>query len=162
MPGLVRDCDVILGNEESAEKVFGIQADGFEVTTSRVDPMAYESVGRQLLERSPRCRKSITTLRGSHSASHNTWTGVLWDGERLVKTRSYEITHIGDRVGGGDAFMSGLIHALCQGPSDDQRARDFAVAASALKHTGSGDFNLVTEREVERLMGGDGSGRVSR
>jgi 2-dehydro-3-deoxygluconokinase len=104
----------------------------------------------------------IITLRGSLSASHNTWSGVLWNGNQLYKAPVYDITHIVDRVGGGDAFMGGLIYGLLKYENNDQQALNFAVAASCLKHTIYGDFNLVTTGEVEKLMEGDVSGRVSR
>ena len=110
----------------------------------------------------PRAKKVITTLRGSISASHNSWSGVLYDGETLYEAPTYQITHIVDRVGGGDSFMGGLIYGLLKYPEDDQNALDFAVAASCLKHTIKGDANLVSIAEVEKLMGGDASGRVAR
>ena len=164
MPALVECCDVILGNEEDAEKVFGIKPEGFDVaaTEGKVEQAAFESVCRQLVERFPRAKKIIITLRGSINANHNTWGGVLYDGERLYSSPRYDITHIVDRVGGGDSFMGGLIYGLREFAGDDERALRFAVAASALKHTIYGDFNLVTVAEVENLMRGDGSGRVSR
>ena len=164
MPALVECCDVILGNEEDAEKVFGIKPEGFDVaaTEGKVEQAAFESVCRQLMERFPRAKKVIITLRGSINANHNTWGGVLFDGERLYSSPRYDITHIVDRVGGGDSFMGGLIYGLREFAGDDERALRFAVAASALKHTIYGDFNLVTVAEVENLMRGDGSGRVSR
>ena len=164
MPALVECCDVILGNEEDAEKVFGIKPEGFDVaaTEGKVKQAAFESVCRQLVERFPRAKKVIITLRGSINANHNTWGGVLYDGERLYTSPRYDITHIVDRVGGGDSFMGGLIYGLREFAGDDERALRFAVAASALKHTIYGDFNLVTVAEVENLMRGDGSGRVSR
>lgn len=101
-------------------------------------------------------------MRGSISASHNSWSGVLWNGKKLFEAPTYQITHIVDRVGGGDSFMGGLIYGLLTYPENDQKALDFAVAASCLKHTIKGDFNRVTVDEVEKLMTGDGSGRVSR
>lgn len=162
MEGLVAGCDVILGNEEDAEKVFGIHPEGADVTSGEVDAASYESVGRQMMERFPRAKKIVITLRGSISASHNTWSGVMWTGERLLTAPTYEITHIVDRVGGGDSFMGGLIYGLLTYPDDDERALRFAVAASCLKHTIYGDFNLVSVEEVEKLMSGDASGRVSR
>ena len=163
MPELVEGCDVILGNEEDAEKHFGLHPEGVDVTLGHsVDAKSYLSVLKQLMERFPRAKKVITTLRGSISASHNTWSGVLYDGETLYEAPTYEITHIVDRVGGGDSFMGGLIYGLLQYPDDDQMALNFAVAASCLKHTIYGDANLVTAEEVEKLMGGDASGRVSR
>ncbi|MDR1356901.1 MAG: sugar kinase [Tannerellaceae bacterium] len=167
MPELVAGCDVILGNEEDAEKVFGIKPQGgFDVahTGGEVDAAEFESVCAQLIERFPRARKVIITLRGSVNANHNTWGGVLYDGDKLklYQSRRYDITHIVDRVGGGDSFMGGLIYGLLTYAGDDRRALDFAVAASCLKHTIYGDFNQVTVEEVEKLMGGDASGRVSR
>ena len=164
MPALVECCDVILGNEEDAEKVFGIKPEGFDVTATegQVDSGAFRSVCEQLMSRFPRAQKVIITLRGSINANHNTWGGVLFDGEKLYESPRYDITHIVDRVGGGDSFMGGLIYGLREYVGDSQRALNFAVAASALKHTIYGDFNLVTVAEVENLMKGDGSGRVSR
>ena len=164
MPALVECCDVILGNEEDAEKVFGIKPEGFDVTATggEVEQAAFESVCRQMMERFPRAKKVIITLRGSINANHNTWGGVLFDGQTLYASPRYDITHIVDRVGGGDSFMGGLIYGLREYKGDDERALNFAVAASALKHTIYGDFNLVTVAEVENLMKGDGSGRVAR
>ncbi|MEL6131975.1 MAG: PfkB family carbohydrate kinase, partial [Bacteroidota bacterium] len=156
-------CDVILGNEEDAEKVFGIHPEGVDVTQGdTMNPAAYASVGEQLMARFPRAQKVIITLRGSISASHNTWSGVLWDGKQLFMAPTYQITHIVDRVGGGDSFMGGLIYGLLTWPEDLQQALNYAVAASCLKHTIFGDFNLVTVEEVTKLMQGDASGRVSR
>ena len=162
MPALVEGCDIILGNEEDADKVFGIKPEGFEVeaTGGQIDQKRFQSVGEQLMARFPRAKKVIITLRGSINANHNTWGGVLWNGTTLYQSRRYDITHIVDRVGGGDSFMGGLIYGLLN--FDDQKALDFAVAASCLKHTIFGDFNEVTLAEVENLLKGDGSGRVSR
>ena len=164
MPALVEGCDIILGNEEDAEKVFGIKPEGFDAaaTGGAVDQGRFRSVGEQLMARFPRAGKVIITLRGSINANHNTWGGVLWDGRTLYESPRYDITHIVDRVGGGDAFMGGLIYGLLTWPGDDRRALDFAVAASCLKHTVFGDYNQVTVAEVEALMRGDASGRVSR
>lgn len=163
MPELVAGCDIVLGNEEDAEKVFGIKPEGFDVTQTagEVNAAEFESVCTQLMQRFPRIRKVIITLRGSINANHNTWGGVLYSGNTLKVSRRYDITHIVDRVGGGDSFMGGLIYGL-NTYDNDQQALDFAVAASCLKHTIYGDFNQVTVDEVEKLMGGDGSGRVSR
>jgi 2-dehydro-3-deoxygluconokinase len=162
MPALVAGTDIILGNEEDAEKVLGISPQGVDVTGGHVEGAAYESVSKQIMSRFPRCRKVITTLRGSINANHNTWSGVLWNGEKLFEAPTYQITHIVDRVGGGDSFMGGLIYGLLTWPADDQRALNFAVAASCLKHTVYGDFNQVTVDEVLKLMEGDASGRVAR
>ena len=163
MPALVECCDVILGNEEDAEKVFGIKPEGFDVTATagEVEQESFKSVCQQLMERFPRAKRVIITLRGSINANHNTWGGVLYDGEKLYLSKRYDITHIVDRVGGGDSFMGGLIYGL-RHYEGLQQALEFAVAASALKHTIYGDFNLVSVSEVETLMGGDGSGRVAR
>jgi len=162
MPELVEGCDVILGNEEDAEKHFDIHPEGVDVTQGdTVDALAYESVCKQLMERFPRCKKVVVTLRGSISASHNTWSGVLYNGTELLKGPDYNIVPIVDRVGGGDSFMGGLIYGLLT-YNDDQKALDFAVSASCLKHSVYGDFNMVTVPEVEKLMSGDASGRVSR
>lgn len=164
MPELVEGCDIILGNEEDAEKVFGIKPEGFDATTTAGDVHAaeFESVCVQLMRRFGKARKVIITLRGSINANHNTWGGVLNDGKTLYQSPRYDITHIVDRVGGGDSFMGGLIYGLMTHPGDDQYALDFAAAASCLKHTIYGDYNEVSVSEVENLMKGDGSGRVSR
>ena len=162
MPELVDGCDIILGNEEDAEKHFGIHPDGVDVTKGKtIDAQSYISVCRKLMKKFTRCKKVIITLRSSISASHNSWSGVLYNGEELFETKTYEITHIVDRVGGGDSFMGGLIYGL-KIYKNDQKALDFAVSASCLKHTIYGDANLVTVEEVEKLMSGDASGRVSR
>jgi len=162
MDELVRFCDVAIANEEDAEKFFGIHADGSEVTSGKVDANRYESVCKELVNRFPELKTVAITLRGSISADHNTWSGILWDQNQLSTAPIYNITHMVDRVGGGDSFAGGLIYGLLQYPEDKQKALNFAVAASALKHTIFGDFNLVSVSEVEKLMKGDGSGRVSR
>lgn len=164
MTELTSYCDVILGNEEDAEKHFNIKPEGLDITTQGhdVSAMAFLSVCKQMMKKFPNAKKVITTLRGSISASHNTWAGVLYDGSKMYETRQYQITDIVDRVGGGDSFMGGLIYGLLKYPEDDQNALDFAVAASCLKHTIKGDANLVSVDEVEKLMGGDASGRVAR
>lgn len=164
MPELVEGCDVILGNEEDAEKVFGIKPEGFDATATAGDVHAaeFESVCVQLMRRFGKAKKVIITLRGSVNANHNTWGGVLYDGKTLYQSPRYDITHIVDRVGGGDSFMGGLIYGLMTHPGDDRYALDFAAAASCLKHTIYGDYNEVSVSEVENLMKGDGSGRVSR
>jgi 2-dehydro-3-deoxygluconokinase len=164
MPALVAGCDIILGNEEDAEKVFGIKPESFDVekTGGEIDAAEFESVCVQMMAKFSHAKKVIITLRGSINANHNTWGGCLYDGNLLYQSPRYDITHIVDRVGGGDSFMGGLIYGLLTYKNDDQQALNFAVAASCLKHTIYGDFNLVTVAEVENLMKGDGSGRVSR
>jgi len=164
MTELTSYCDIVLGNEEDAEMHFGIKPQGISVQTEghNVKAEAFLSVCQQMMKKFPRAKKVITTLRGSISASHNTWAGVLYDGETMYESPQYQITDIVDRVGGGDSFMGGLIYGLLKYPEDDQNALNFAVAASCLKHTIKGDANLVTVSEVEKLMGGDASGRVAR
>lgn len=164
MSELTSYCDIVLGNEEDAEKHFGIKPEGLDITKQgeHVKAEAFLSVCQQMIKRFPNAKKVITTLRGSISASHNTWAGVLYDGKTMFKSSQYQITHIVDRVGGGDSFMGGLIYGLLAYPEDNQKALDFAVAASCLKHTIKGDANLVTVAEVEKLMSGDASGRVAR
>jgi len=164
MSELTSYCDIILGNEEDAEKHFGIQPEGLDITKQghEVKAEAFLSVCKQMMKKFPKAKKVITTLRGSLSASHNTWAGVLYDGSTMYESPQYQITHIVDRVGGGDSFMGGLIYGLIAFPDDDQQALNFAVAASCLKHTIKGDANLVSVEEVKKLMSGDASGRVAR
>ena len=163
MTELTSYCDIILGNEEDAHMHFGIHPKGLDVHKDGQDltAEAFLSVCRQMMQKFPRAKKVITTLRGSISASHNTWAGVMYDGKKMYKSPLYQITHIVDRVGGGDSFMGGLIYGL-NTYDDDQKALEFAVAASCLKHTIYGDANLVSVDEVEKLMAGDASGRVAR
>lgn len=161
MSELVNLCDVAIGNEEDAEKVFGIRAAGADVTGGKVSAEQYQPVCAALNARFPSLKTIAITLRGSHSASHNTWSAALWQDGRLFSAPIYDLLPIVDRVGGGDSFAAGLIYGLTQ-LRDPQRALNFAVAASALKHSIFGDFNLVTVAEVEKLAAGDASGRVSR
>jgi 2-dehydro-3-deoxygluconokinase len=162
MPELVRYSDVAVGNEEDADKVFGIKAPDADVAAGKVEASGYEYVCTALAERFPNLSSVTITLRGSLSASHNTWSGVLWHKGAFFSAPVYDIVHIVDRVGGGDSFGAGLIYGLRTYSGNYQKALDFAVAASCLKHSILGDFNLVTVDEVEKLMGGDASGRVSR
>lgn len=162
MTELVAACDVAIGNEEDADKVFGIKAPEADVIAGKVEASHYRFVCEELVERFPNLRTIAITLRGSLSASHNTWSGVLLDKGQFFTAPTYDIVPIVDRVGGGDAFMGGLIYGLRKSPTDPQRALHFAVAASCLKHSVNGDFNAVSVAEVEQLMAGDASGRVSR
>ena len=161
MPELVSLCDIAIGNEEDADKVFGIKAPAVDVTAGRVDAAAYAYVCEELARRFPSLQAIAITLRGSLSASHNTWSAVLWRDGTLLTGPKYDIQPIVDRVGGGDSFCGGLLYGLLT-YRDDQKALDFAVAASCLKHSIWGDFNLVSVADVEKLAGGDVSGRVSR
>jgi 2-dehydro-3-deoxygluconokinase len=162
MPEMVKYCDIAIGNEEDAAQVFGIHAPETDVTSGVIDAEKYRSVCEALHERFPNLSTIAITLRGSISASHNTWSGILWDNGNVYLGPSFDITHIVDRVGGGDSFMGGLIYGMLTFGDDRQAALNFAVAASCLKHTIFGDFNLVTVSEVTKLMGGDASGRVQR
>lgn len=162
MPELVRCCDVAVGNEEDADKVLNIQAPETDIIGGKVEAEKYRTVCQQMAERFPTLSTIAITLRGSVSASHNTWTGVLWQHGEFFTGPKYDITHIVDRVGGGDSFVGGLIYGLNAYQQSPANALAFALAASCLKHTILGDFNLVTAAEVEKLMGGDASGRVSR
>ncbi len=162
MPALVAGCDVIIGNEEDAEKVFGIKPEGFNAEDGVIDTAKFEFVAKSLMEKFPKASKVAITLRGSVNADHNTWGAVIYDGKTLYASRRYDITDIVDRVGGGDSFGGGLIYGLLNYAGDDRKALDFAVAASCLKHTIEGDYNRVSVAEVETLMKGNGSGRVSR
>lgn len=162
MPELVKYADIAIGNEEDADKVFGIRAPESNVSAGKVEADQYLYVCETLNERFPNLKTIAISLRGSVSASHNTWSAVLWREGKYYTGPVFNITPIVDRVGGGDAFMGGLIYGLRTYGEDFQKALDFAVAASCLKHSIFGDFNLVTVEEVEKLMAGDASGRVSR
>lgn len=162
MPEFVKYCDIVLGNEEDAEMTLGIKPEGVDIKSGKLNRESYLSVSKKIMKQFPGVKKVITTLRGSISADHNTWSGVLYNGKDFFEAPTYDITHIVDRVGGGDAFMGGLIYGFLTYKNDDQKVLNFAVAASCLKHTIYGDFNLVTVEEVEKLMSGDASGRVSR
>lgn len=161
MPKLVAGCDIVMGNEEDAEHCLGIKPKNTDVTKGNIDHGAYEAVSKKIISQFPKVKKVITTLRESKSASHNIWSAVMWNGKDLLRSKIYEITHIVDRIGGGDAFMGGMIYAMIKNFSD-QQVLEFAVAASSLKHTIEGDFNLVSLAEVSKLLNGDTSGRVSR
>jgi 2-dehydro-3-deoxygluconokinase len=162
MTELVGYADIAVGNEEDADKVFGIRAPGVDVLKGKVEAERYLFVAEKLVEKFPNLDKVAITLRGSISASHNTWSGVLYDGENFHTAPTYDITHIVDRVGGGDSFAAGLIYGIIKFGGDFQKALNFAVAASCLKHTIIGDSNIVSVEEVEKIMAGIVSGRVSR
>ena len=162
MPEMVRHCDIAIGNEEDAEKVFGIQAPDTDVMAGKIDAEKYLFVSERLKKRFPNLKMVAITLRGSISATHNTWSGILHDGSGLHVGPTFDVAYIVDRVGGGDAFAGGLIYGLKTYGGDLKKALHFAVAASCLKHSVWGDFNMVTVDEVERIMSGETSGRVSR
>jgi 2-dehydro-3-deoxygluconokinase len=159
MSKLMKYVDIVVANEEDAEKVFGIKAADTDVTTGELDLAGYKYVAKELMERFNLEIVTIT-LRESLSASDNNWSAMLYDGNEYLFSKKYEL-HIVDRVGGGDSFGAGLIYSLITG-KDNRDALEFAVAASALKHTIIGDANHVSVDEVETLKGGDASGRVQR
>lgn len=159
MAKLCEYVDVCISNEEDAKDVFGIEAEGSDITGGKLDREGYKSVAKQLADRFE-FEKVAITLRTSISANDNDWQGMLYDGSENYFSKQYHL-HIVDRVGGGDSFGAGLIYSLLNGYSS-QESIEFAVAASALKHSIEGDFNRVTVEEVQKLAGGDGSGRVQR
>ena len=159
MTKLCEYVDVCISNEEDAKDVFGIEAENTDIYGGKLDHESYKSVAKQLADKFG-FEKVAITLRSSISANDNDWAGMLYDGENYCFSKSYHL-HIADRVGGGDSFGAGLIYALLNG-KDTQGAINFAVAASALKHSIEGDYNRVSVAEVEKLAGGDGSGRVQR
>ena len=159
MTELCQYVDVCISNEEDAKDVFGIESDATDITAGELNKEGYKSVARQLME-SFGFEKVAITLRESKSAFDNDWSAMLYDGENYCFSKLYHL-HIIDRIGGGDSFGGGLIYALLNG-YDTQSAVEFAVAASALKHSIEGDYNMVTVAEVQKLAGGDGSGRVQR
>lgn len=159
MAKLMEYVDVCIANEEDAEKVFGIKAEGTDITGGSLSHEGYKDVAKKLADRFGFKHVAIT-LRGSISASDNKWAAMLYDGKEYYFSKEY-LVHIVDRVGGGDSFGAGLIYSL----SNDYKAQDaieFAVAASCLKHSIEGDYNRVSVDEVQALAGGDGSGRVQR
>lgn len=159
MTELCQYVDVCISNEEDAKDVFGIEAEATDITAGELNKEGYKSVARQLAEKFG-FEKVAITLRESKSAFDNDWSAMLYDGNEYCFSKLYHL-HIVDRIGGGDSFGAGLIYALLSG-KDSQAAVEFAVAASALKHAVEGDYNHATFAEVEKLAGGDGSGRVQR
>ena len=151
--------DYCIANEEDAKDVFGIEADNTDIYGGKLDREGYISVAKKLTDRF-NFKGVAITLRESKSANDNDWSGMLYTNGQAHFSKKYSI-HIVDRVGGGDSFGGGLIYALLSG-KDTQSAIEFAVAASALKHSIEGDYNRVSVSEVEKLAGGDGSGRVQR
>ena len=159
MSEICRYVDVCISNEEDAADVFGIHAEGTDVDTGKINRDGYRSVAEQLTKMFG-FRAVAITLRESISANDNNWAAMLYQGGECYFSRKYAM-HIVDRVGGGDSFGGGLIYAMRAG-YDPQRTIEFAVAASCLKHSVEGDYNMVSVAEVEALAGGSGSGRVQR
>ncbi len=165
MTELVKYVDVGIANEEDCQKSLNVKLEegevDDEVTAGHLDTARYEALAKKMFETFPNLKYQAITLRESISASHNGWSACLYNGKEFFLSQRYDITDIVDRVGGGDSFGSGLIYGLHTGMGDEETLR-FAVAASCLKHSILGDANLSTLEEVQRLAGGDGSGRVQR
>ncbi len=154
MPELVAGCDLIVCGKHDARDIFGLEVPKGEENT-------WVATCRRIMQEFPRVKRIVNTKRESMSASHNTLSGMLWNGKNYLTTPVHQIVPIVDRIGGGDAFMAGLIYGLQQ-YQDDQKALNFAVAASVLKHSIEGDANLATVAEIETVMSGDTSGKLSR
>jgi 2-dehydro-3-deoxygluconokinase len=159
MTDLMQYVDVCIGNEEDAEKCLGFKPPQTDVIGGKIHLEGYKQIFEEMYEKF-KFKYIATSLRESRSASDNGWSALIYDGKEFYQSQTYDI-HIVDRVGGGDSFASGLIHGLLT-KNDFKKALDFAVGASALKHTIKGDFNLVSTEEVENLIKGDASGRVQR
>lgn len=162
MTNFMQYVDVCIGNEEDAEKVLGFKPGNTDVTSGELELGGYVDIFNQMADKFG-FQYIVSSLRESHSASDNGWSACIMDGKtrEFYHSKKYRVTPIVDRVGGGDSFAAGLICGLLDG-KDMKAALEFAVAASALKHTIPGDLNLVTRAEVENLAGGDASGRVQR
>jgi len=159
MTGLMKYVDVCIGNEEDAEKTLGFKPDNTDVTKGEIKLEGYREISKRMIEKF-NFKYVVTTLRKSYSASDNNWSALIYNGNEFYHSSRYDI-RIVDRVGGGDSFAGGLIYSLITG-KDFKEALEFTVAASALKHTIPGDFNMVTVDEVMKLVRGDTSGRVQR
>lgn len=162
MPSLVEYADVLIANEEDIQKSLGIDAVSLDVTTGELDIKSYEKLSSLVKARFPALSIVAVTLRESYSADKNGWSAVLLGKTGFYQSTQYDIEDIIDRVGGGDSFSAGLICSLLDDPNDEQKALEFAVAASCLKHSIPGDFNLSRLSEIELLCKGDSSGRVQR
>jgi len=160
MSELIKYTDVAIGNEEDYQKSLGIKVD-VDVEKGEVDASAYEKITAAVLKTYPNVKKAAVTLRQSFSADYNGWSAALSNGEKFIVSKRYEIHNIVDRVGGGDTFSAGLIYGL-NNLDGDEAALEFAVAASCLMHTISGDLPLISKSEAEKLAAGQASGRVQR
>ncbi|MDB4875056.1 MAG: PfkB domain protein [Gemmatimonadetes bacterium] len=161
MRELVSFATVGIANEEDCQKALGIEVD-VDVKSGELAHDKYRALAQRVLDTFPNLQRQVITLRESHSADHNGWSAVMHNRRDFLTSRHYEITDIVDRVGAGDSFAAGIIYGLRAYSGDDQRALEFATAASCLKHSILGDINRVSVPEVEALISGDGSGRVQR
>jgi 2-dehydro-3-deoxygluconokinase len=157
---LTKNTDIAIANEEDVQMALGIEAE-VDVHSGKLDRAQYEKLTAKVLAEYPNLKAIAITLRESKSASHNGWSACLNDRQKFSLSRSYEITHIVDRVGSGDSFAAGLIYGFQVLPTH-QEALEFAAATSCLKHSQQGDFSRSTADEVNALLKGDGSGRVQR
>lgn len=162
MRPIAANADLLIANEEDIQNCLGIDSGDIDVSSGSLDSDQYAALIDRVRAEFPSASRVAITLRESHSADRNGWSAVMSAPSGFHVSRKYAIDDIVDRVGGGDAFAAGLIFALLAYPGDDQKALEFAVASSCLKHSIPGDFNLATRAEVEALMGGDASGRVRR
>jgi len=162
MNELVKHAKVIIANEEDIQKTLNITEETGQVTDGHLDIQGYKHLLTKVKKTYPNLEAIAITLRESISADHNGWSAIAQTSQGFFQSKKFQLTHIVDRVGGGDSFSAGFIFGMIEFPEDHQKALDFATAASALKHSISGDFNLVTRKEVEALLAGDGSGRVQR
>jgi 2-dehydro-3-deoxygluconokinase len=173
MSHIIPNVDILLGNEEDAEDVLGIKAGNSDVNAGKLDIERYPWVAREIVKQYPKIKKIATTLRESVSATHNNWGAMLYNAKENAcyfapmdqgKYKPYEIRNIVDRIGGGDSFAAGLIYGFLDVDlsKSDQDVLSFAVAASCLCHSISGDFNYSSKDEILALMKGDSSGRVKR
>lgn len=160
MPELVKYVDVVIANEEDCQKALGISSSN-KPELGEIDLNCYKEISDKVMSDFPNVKTVAITLRESKSANRNVWSACINDGKIFARSRIYDITDIVDRVGGGDSFAGGLIYGLAT-KGDAKAALEFAVGASCLKHTINGDFNLVSVEEVEKLIGGDGTGRIAR
>ncbi|QEN05099.1 sugar kinase [Thiospirochaeta perfilievii] len=161
MNELVKYVDIAIANEEDCQKCLGIESEA-DVTKADLGTDRYKEISNLVLKQFPNMKKIAITMRESHSADHNSWSAIINNRENFYISTKYEIKNIIDRVGGGDSFAAGLIYGLTTFETDDNKALNFAVATSCLKHSIPGDVALVTENEVLNLLKGDGSGRVQR
>lgn len=160
MKPLMKYVDVCIGNEEDAQLCLGFKPDA-DVEAGNTDAAGYEGIFKQMAGEFG-FKYVVSTLRESFSATHNGWKALIYDGKEFYQSKRYDIDPIIDRVGGGDSFSGGLIHGMLKWPGEQGKALEFAVAASALKHTINGDMNLESEAEVMALVGGSANGRVQR
>ncbi len=162
MRELTHYVDTVIANEEDFQMALGLKAESSsEVESGELNVEQYKAIAKLAMSEFPNIKRVAITLRESKSANHNDWSACLYNGKDFLLSRKYAITHIVDRVGGGDSFGAGLIYGI-NTYGDEKKALEFAVAASCLKHTINGDFNRVSVSEVESLMKGSGSGRVQR